>query len=92
MDQYPINVRIEIGPGTSSDLSPMQSPDAWKALLKAMAKLLSMDDIPLPKQSDTTASHGLSTVSLLLINSHQDSGVDEYEFLAGLVQSEPGNN
>src|SRR5690242_2163388 len=99
MDYYPIKVRIEVGPGAPSELAPMDTTDAHRALLKAFTKMLTMGQIP--AGHEVSASHGLATVRLILTKfrsgsePHHDSlttHYSDYELAASLEQWEPGNN
>jgi hypothetical protein len=102
LDTYPVKVSIAIGPGFPR-MTPAETGDAFKALVKAFGKLLLVDNPPAGHVC--SGSHGLSTVHLIYRDSHlvdeesRDRGgpaggilVEEHLFDAGLEQSEPGNN
>ena len=83
---YPLKLRIEVGPGIPSQLARLQTPDARKALLQALFEMLTMGSIPADYIGKAT--EGSTTVCLFLSRTHafsEPSGsipcshVSEYE-------------
>ena len=61
---YPLKLRIEIGPGIPSQLARLQTPDARKALLQALYEMITMGSIPAGYIGKAT--EGSTTVCLSL--------------------------
>ena len=61
---YPLKVRLAVGPGIPFQLSRMQTPDAHKATLEAVFKLLTMGSIPAGYIAKAT--HGSTTACVSL--------------------------
>jgi hypothetical protein len=99
MKLYSIRIRVEIDPASSSETNLLNDPDARKAIIQALAKLMTMGSIPAGHLEES--SHGLSTASVMLTGfgekrdpAAKDTFVpfEVYKFGVGLEQSEPGSN
>lgn len=61
---YPVKVRIELGPGWPSKLQPLKEPDGHKAMLGAIHQFLTMGNVPAGHIAESTVGDVTASASL----------------------------